>query len=225
MGMDKVYLKQHPLNENEPELPEWAKGFTLQDRIDLVWRQVRLYLKNDAYIEGDVTLSSGKKSNYYLEMSNVINNCLCLPRLVELLHREILEIIRDHRPSDNKGEWWKDKFAGIAGIALGGAQIVSAYTARHPYLPSLTVRLYREKAPWGKIELSPHTKPGKVILVDDVLTTGNSLLTAKHHLERVGFEVYKAFVFVDRQDGGLEKCEQEDLDVISFFTSKDIREA
>jgi orotate phosphoribosyltransferase len=206
------------------ETPKLAHGFNLQDRIDYVWKQVQFYIKNDAYIEGDVTLSSGKKSDYYIEMGNVINNCLCLPRLVELLHREILEIIRVHRPPYAKGEWWKDKFAGIAGIALGGAQIVSAYTSRHPYLPSLTVRLYRETAPWGKVELSPHTEPGKVILVDDVLTTGDSLLAAKHHLERVGFKVYKAFVFVDRQDGGLEKCEQEDLDVTSFFTSKDIRE-
>ena len=214
------------------ETAKLVHGFDLQDRIDYIWKQVRLYIKNDAYVEGDYSLSSGKSSNYYLEMSNVINNCMCLPKLVELLHREILEIIRAHQPPyttqarwEPRSGWWRDTLAGIAGVALGGAQLTTAYTARHPYLNSLTVRINRDKGWKGEIETSPHIKPGKVLLVDDVLTTGNSLLFAKDLLEDDGFEVYRAFVIVDRQDGGLEKCEQEGLDVTSFFTSKDIREA
>ena len=193
-----------------------AQGFTLQDRMDFVWRQVRFYIKNDAYLEGDFTLSSGKKSTYFLEMGNAINNCLCLPRMVELLHRDLVEIMRAY--------WRDESLVGIAGVALGGAQIVSAYTARHPYLNSLTIRIDREKNK-GEIETSPHIKKGKVVLVDDILTTGKSLLFAKDLLEGDGFEVYKTFVFVDRQEGGLENCKEKGLEVKSFYTIKDILEA
>ena len=216
----------------QDEPPKLAQGFILQDRIDYIRKQVRLYIKNDAYTEGDYSLSSGKSSNYFLEMSNVINNCMCLPKLVELLHREILEIIRSHQPPyatqarwEPRSDWWRNTLAGIAGVALGGAQLTTAYTARHPYLNSLTVRIHRDKRKWwGEIETSPHIKPGKVILVDDVLTTGDSLVFAKDLLEDDGFEVYKAFVVVDRQDGGLEKCKNKGLEVVSFFTIKDILE-
>jgi orotate phosphoribosyltransferase len=217
------------------ELP--PPRLTLEDRIQYIWKQVRLYIKNDAYSEGDFTLSSGKKSDFYLEMANVINNCLCLPRLVELLHREIVQILRDHQPEyarkanwEPKPGWWQDSLVGLAGIALGGAQLVSAYTARHPYLNSLTIRIHEEdwdedgNSWWGEIETSPHIKKGKVILIDDVLTTGNSLLFAKDLLEHDGFTVYKTFVVVDRQEGGLEKCKEKGLEVKSFFTIKDILE-
>ena len=182
---------------------------------------MRLYLKNDAYKEGEFELSSGKKSNFYFEIGNVINNNLCLPRLIELLHYDIIEIMRsEHR----------NGFVGVAGIALGGAQIVSAYTARHSYFPSLTVRIHKpdwddeNNRWWGEVETTPHIKPGKVVLVDDVLTTGNSLLFAKDILKNEGFEVIKAFVIVDRQENGLEFCKTKGLEVKSLFTKNDISE-
>jgi orotate phosphoribosyltransferase len=192
---------------------------TLQDRVDFVWRQVKFYIKNDAFQEGDFTLSWGLKSKYYIDMANIINNPLCLPRLVELLHREIIEIIRASQPPNAKGEWWKEKLVGIGGVALGGALLSHAYASRHPYLFPFVVRIQR-----AELECSPHMKPGKVLLIDDVLTTGKSLLLAKHILNINGYEVSKALVIVDRQEGGLEKCKGEGLEVKSFFKLSDILE-
>lgn len=206
---------------------ETDRPFTLQDRMDYVWRQVRFYIKNDALLEGDFTLTWGEKSKYYIEMANVINNPLCLPRLVELLHREIVEIMIANRPPTVKGEWWKDTFAGIGGVALGGALLAHAYASRHPYLFTFVVRLHENSGTdtkWAELECSPHMKPGKVLLIDDILTTGESLLLAKRLLNADGYQVHKALVMVDRQEGGLEKCKGEGLEVKSFFTISDILE-
>ena len=102
---------------------------------------------------------------------------------------------------------------------MGGALLSHAYASRHPYLFPFVVRIQR-----AELECSPHMKPGKVLLLDDVLTTGKSLLLAKHILNINGYEVHKALVMVDRQEGGLEKCKGEGLEVKSFFTLSDILE-
>ena len=62
----------------------------------------------------------------------------------------------------------------------------------------------------------------KVALVDDVLTTGNSLLTAREAVrEETGITPELAIVIVDREEGGTECLAKQGLEVVSLFKKSD----
>jgi len=58
---------------------------------------------------------------------------------------------------------------------------------------------------------------GKVIVIDDVATTGNSIIKAVDILRAEGIEVQKAVVLVDRNEGAKEKLREINCELISLF--------
>lgn len=64
----------------------------------------------------------------------------------------------------------------------------------------------------------------RVIVVDDVITTGGSTLKAIDAIEAAGGEVAFALVLVDRQEGGREAIEARGLSVVSLFTRASLLE-
>jgi orotate phosphoribosyltransferase len=73
-----------------------------------------------------------------------------------------------------------------------------------------------------QVEGPPLPPSARVALVDDVLTTGNSLLTARDAVRReAGLSVTDAVVVIDREEGGREMLEKEGLAVHSLFRKAD----
>jgi len=67
--------------------------------------------------------------------------------------------------------------------------------------------------------------PGdKVVVVDDVITTGQSTIDAIDRARNEGLQVVKAVVLVDRQEGGRENIEKKGLQVEAIFTINDLME-
>lgn len=164
-----------------------------------------------AYVEGDFVLSSGAKSSYYINCKQVTlraEGALALGRLLwELL------------PEDT---------AAVAGLTLGADPMVSAVSVVSAYqnrpIPALIIR----KKPKGHgtkayIE-GPTLAPGaKIVVLEDVVTTGGSALTAVERLQDAGYEVSQILSLVDREQGGSELYQSQEIEFQALFSIRDIQ--
>ncbi len=176
-------------------------------------RQILLdLLVKYAYVEGNFVLSSGAHSSYYINGKQVTlraEGALVIGRLLEQL-----------LPEDT---------AAVAGLTLGADPIVSAVSVVSAYcdrpIPALIIR----KQPKGHgtqayIE-GPKLEPGaKVVVLEDVVTTGGSALTAVERLQDAGYQVQQIIALVDREQGGKELYESKGLEFKAIFSIKEIQQ-
>ncbi|MDL2247010.1 orotate phosphoribosyltransferase [Methanobrevibacter sp. OttesenSCG-928-K11] len=154
---------------------------------------IEILKENNVFKQGDFVLSSGKKSNYYIDMKKAITN----PEILDTIAKLITEKI-------------DDDITKVAGPALGAVPIATAISLESK-IPLLMIR--KEKKGYGTSKLiEGELNPGdNVIVVEDVTTTGGSLLKAIKAIEENGGLVKKAFVVVDRQEGAKDSFEKENI--------------
>jgi orotate phosphoribosyltransferase len=114
----------------------------------------------------------------------------------------------------------------IGGPTLGADPIVGAVAALS-YLNNVPLKTFivrkaaKEHGMSRQVE-GPRIEAGsKVIIIDDVATTGKALLEAKVALDKMGVRVVKALVIVDRRQGAQENLQKSGLALESIFTIKD----
>ncbi len=168
-------------------------------------------LKNEAFRKGRFVLSSGKISNYYLD-GRVIT---LTPEGAYLVASIILDFIKQ-----------KDIDA-VGGPTLGADPIVGALAAlshirQIPIKTFIVRKAAKEHGTKRQIEGPPLNKDSKVILVDDVATTGKSLIEAKEALNQKGIKVKEAIVIVDRNEGAKENLAKVGLKLKSLFKIEDL---
>jgi orotate phosphoribosyltransferase len=167
---------------------------------------------NFAYKEGDFVLSSGQRSTYYINCKPVTldpNGALAVGRL--LLNK---------LPMDTQA---------VAGLTLGADPIVSAVSVVSAYenrpLPALIIR--KEAKGHGTMAYieGPTLVPGaKVVVLEDVVTTGQSALKAVERLRGAGYSVEQVIALVDRQQGGAELYQSVGLKFEAVFSIGDIQD-
>ena len=162
---------------------------------------IDLLKENEVFLEGDFTLSSGKKSNYYINMKKAITE----PEILSTISSLITEKIKD------------DEIDKVAGPALGAVPIATAVSLESK-LPLLMIR--KEKKGYGTSKLieGELLEGDNVIVVEDVSTTGWSLLKAIKAIQENGGNVKRAFVVVDRQEGAIEAFEKEGITLEPLIT-------
>ena len=117
---------------------------------------------------------------------------------------------------------------GVGGVTLGADPIVTAvslvsHLEGRP-IPAFIIR----KEPKGHgtdrwIEGLKNIAPGsQVVIVEDVLTTGGTLLEGVRHAREAGLEVNRVYALIDRQEGGREKIEDASLVLDALFTRDDL---
>ena len=165
-----------------------------------------------AYVEGDFTLSSGAKSSYYINCKQVTlraEGALALGRL-------LLQLL-------------SDRVTAVAGLTLGADPMVSAVSVVSAYedrpLPALIIR----KQPKGHgtkayIE-GPSLAPGSnIVVLEDVVTTGGSALTAVERLQDAGYRVTQILSLVDREQGGSQLYQSKGIKFEALFSIKEIQQ-
>jgi len=164
-----------------------------------------------AYQEGDFTLSSGQKSTYYINGKQVTLH----PAGGVMVGRLLL----DHIPPDA---------VAVAGLTLGadpivsGVSIVGAYGDR-PITPLIVRKAAKGHGTQAYIE-GPTLPPGaKVIVLEDVVTTGQSAWQAVERLRNAGYAVDTVLALVDRQQGGSEFYQSKGLQFQALFSIADIQ--
>ena len=165
-----------------------------------------------AYKEGDFLLSSGQRSTYYINGKQVT------------LHPQgalgVGRILLPYIPADT---------VGVAGLTLGAdpivtaASVVAAYEGR-----SLTALIVRKEAKGhgtqAYIEGPTLPEGSPVVVLEDVVTTGQSAMKAVHRLRDAGYQVDRVISLVDRQQGGAEFYAEQGLKFDAVFTIADLQQ-
>ena len=153
---------------------------------------------------GDFTLTSGKKSNYYVNMKLASTN----PEVLKLIAVEFSKLI----PSDTEF---------ISGMELGAVPLAVALSLETG-LPYTMIRKGDRKHGTGS-RLEGPTK-GKTVLVDDVATTGGSNIESLSVLLDEGIDVCKIIVVVDREEGAAQKIKDYDIPFESLISASELSE-
>ena len=162
---------------------------------------IDLLKENGVFLKGDFTLSSGKKSDYYINMKKAITDPEILSTIAKLITKSISE----------------DNIDKVAGPALGAVPIATAVSLESN-IPLLMIR--KEKKGYGTSKLieGELNEGDDVIVVEDVTTTGGSLLKAIKAIQDNGGNVKRAFVVVDRQEGAIEAFDSEGIKLEPLIT-------
>ncbi|MBD1836002.1 orotate phosphoribosyltransferase [Cyanobacteria bacterium FACHB-472] len=165
-----------------------------------------------AYKEGDFVLSSGQRSSYYINGKQVTLH----PEGALAIGRILLSLL----PMDTQA---------VAGLTLGADPIVTAVSVVSAYekrsLPALIIRKEAKGHGTKAYIEGPDLPAGaKVVVLEDVVTTGQSALKAVERLRDAGYSVDEVISLVDRQQGGTELYQSEGLKFQAVFTIQDLQQ-
>ena len=165
-------------------------------------------LKEKCYRKGDYTLSSGKKSEHYVNCKPVTltGRGLTLAAMMLLEHVET---------------------PVVAGLTLGADPLVSGVAVCSALDMRLVDALIVRKEPKGHgtgawIEGPEFPEGTKVTVLEDVTTTGGSAIKAVEKLRDAGYVVERVVTVVDRQEGAIEALATADLELRRLFTIEDL---
>jgi orotate phosphoribosyltransferase len=161
-------------------------------------------IKETAYLEGDFTLRSGKKSKYYLD-KYLFETC---PDILKALGQEFAQHVTQ-------------EVTLIAGAELGGIALAAA-TALETGRPWIIVRNSKKDYGTGKlIEGKIHPKD-VVLLVEDIATTGGQVLEAAKVITGTGARVARIVATIDRKQGAREAITSAGFAFDSLLTKEDL---
>ncbi len=168
-------------------------------------------LQQEALKKGKFILSSGKESSFYLD-GRIIT---MTPEGAYLIASIMLSMIK------------QDRVTAFGGPTLGADPIVGAVAAvSHlnavPLKTFIVRKAAKEHGTQRQVE-GPALQAGeRVVLVDDVATSGKSLIEANKGMDSIGVSVVKALVIVDRNEGGRENLAACGVKLESIFTLADL---
>lgn len=159
----------------------------------------------------DVVLSSGKRSNYYIDCKRVT----LTPEGAYLTAKIMLEMIGPD-------------VAAVGGLTLGADPIVSSIAVLSHIqgrgLPALIVRKEPKKHGTMSFVEGPELEKGaNIAVVEDVVTTGASILKAVKRVEAAGYRPVQVLAILDRMEGGSEALKAEGFDLKSIFSRMDLK--
>ena len=163
--------------------------------------------KTGCFLNGDFTLKSGIKSNFYLNLRHLVT----WPHLI----RDISDIIKYYLPND--------KFL-VCGLPYAGIPYAMSISILYD-IPSIILRKQQKThglKNW--IDGLEKTDTKKVVLIEDIISTGSSIESALPILEQHGLEVIKVICLVDRREPELKNSKKEldeKLGLESLFTLDD----
>jgi orotate phosphoribosyltransferase len=172
--------------------------------------QLAALLERKSLKRGKFTLASGAQSNYYID-----GKMTCLDAEgAALIAKAILTEIKDL------------PIAAVGGMDMGATPIVGAVAAMsfalgRP-LPVFVVRKDVKAHGTMKLIEGPLPSPCKVVIIDDVITTGGSIIKAIEAARGIGCEVLLAISVLDRGAGAAEALEKIGVPYRPLVTLEDI---
>jgi orotate phosphoribosyltransferase len=155
-------------------------------------------------------LVSGRMSNYYFNCKAVTLH----PEGMHLIGNIIFSMIKD---SDAKG---------IGGLTLGADPIADAvaYTSFLKGRPFEAFVVRKSAKSHGTMQwIEGNIKSGdKVVIVDDVITTGKSTIEAIDKAKEAGLDIVRVIALIDRQEGGRENIEALGYTVEAVVTREEV---
>jgi len=174
-------------------------------------RQALIALIKEKALEfGDFTLASGKKASFYLDCRRVTLDS----QGANLIAAGILERI---------GDAWPDAVGGMAVGAdpITGAVITLAGQGSRP-LRGFIVRKEAKAHGKGRDVEGPVRAGDRVVIVEDVVTTGGSSLLAIEKVEAAGMKVQGVIAIIDRLEGGADAFAARGYQLETLLTIRDL---
>ena len=163
--------------------------------------------------KGDFTLSSGQKSTYYIDGKLSTLDA----RGAFLVARIFLAMLADDVPR------------AVGGLTLGADPIVGSMLAlagmEDLELKGFIVRKQAKEHGTQSLVEGPLAKGDRVVVVEDVLTTGASSLKAIHAVREIGCVCDRVFGVVDREQGARENLKKEGCRAEAIFSVNELLRA
>jgi orotate phosphoribosyltransferase len=158
---------------------------------------------------GDFTLASGKKAQYYLDGKQIT------------LHSEGLRLVAEGLLDLLEGV----EFEAFGGMSIGADPIVggvlTAAAIRGRTLDGFLIRKEAKGHGTGRYVEGPVQPGARVVIVDDVVTTGGSSLQAIERIQEFGCQVVQVVAVVDRLEGAEANFAARGLNLRSLLTIRD----
>ena len=149
-----------------------------------------------AFLTGDFTLTSGRKSNYYIDGTRIT----LTPEGAYLVGKAIFD------------ELAESEVEAVGGVATGAYPMVTAVgLISHLEGRPMPIFIVREivKGHGTMRRIEGHLREGsRVAILEDVLTTGGSVMKAIEAVAKANCRVVKIIALVDREEGGSERLKK-----------------
>jgi orotate phosphoribosyltransferase len=164
-------------------------------------------IKDIAELEGEFTLRSGKISNRYFDKYKFEAE----PKLLSDLAKEMVKLIPESTEV-------------LCGLEMGGIPIVTMMS-HYSELPAAFIR----KAPkeYGTCKYAEGTDlvGKKIVLVEDVVSSGGAILDATNMLRNDAIPVDVTICAIDRETGGKENLAKQNVKLVSLLTASQLDDA
>ncbi len=168
------------------------------------------HIIESAIIRGQVTLSSGKQADYYVDLRRVTLDGAAAP----LVGRVMLDLVQDL------------EFEAVGGLTMGADPVATAMlhaaAADGRELDAFVVRKQGKAHGLQRQIEGPDVAGRRVLAVEDTSTTGGSALTAVDALRAAGADVVAVAVIVDRDTGAAERVRQAGLEYRYAYGKADL---
>ena len=191
-----------PIQPKEPTLSKSASRARLFDII---------HVRSFGY--GEITLASGRKSNFYFNLKPT----MCDPEGAALLAELTFDALRDER---------LDYVGGLemGAVPLAGALAQLSWLKNHPIAAFFVRKKPKEHGARLAVEglAKGESLQGKrVVIVEDVTTTGGSALKAVEAVRDAGAEIALVFTMVDREEGAAETFAEAGLEFRALYRASE----
>ncbi len=185
---------------------------TLNTDVGAKRKRLAQILVERSYLEGDFTLASGRKSDYYFDCRQTslhpegawLIGCLFNDMLADL------------------------DVAAVGGMTMGADPLISAtsvvsHLKSRPLAGLIVRKSVKDHGTGRHIEGLANVEPGdKVAMLEDVVSTGGSVLQACERIRDAGLEVAVICCVLDRGEGGREKLLEAGYQVRAIFTRPEL---
>ena len=161
---------------------------------------------------GDFTLASGKKSPYYIDLRLVPSYPIYYRKMIKGLQNIIAEDVGF------------ENFHSLVSVPTGGL-VVAASLAIEIVKPIIYVRKEAKEHGTGKAVEGVTCQDMKLLMIEDVVTSGGSVINAIKSIKDEKMQVTDAYAIVDRMEGATEALQAEGVKLHSLLTIKQIAES
>ncbi|MEH1812469.1 MAG: orotate phosphoribosyltransferase [Nostoc sp.] len=179
-------------------------NFLKRSETEIVKSEIAKQIYTVSHLVGSFQLRSGQISNEYFDKYQFEAD----PILLNAIVKQMLTLI----PSD---------IEVLAGLELGGISIVTLLS-HYSGLPTAFVRKEAKKYGTSRLAEGAEINNRKVLIVEDVVTSGGQIVISAHQLRKLGAEIDYALCVIEREEGAIDRLFAEGIALLSLLKRRDL---
>ncbi|MEH1930259.1 MAG: orotate phosphoribosyltransferase [Nostoc sp.] len=179
------------------------EGFLKSSETEIVKSEIAKQIYAVSHLVGSFQLRSGRISNEYFDKYQFEAD----PILLNAVVRQMITLI----PSD---------IEVLAGLELGGISIVTLLS-HYSGLPTAFVRKEAKKYGTSRLAEGVEINHRKVLIVEDVVTSGGQIIISANQLRQLGAQIDYAICVIDREESAVDKLLAEGITLFSLLKRSD----